>query len=446
MSELPFWLSLLFWSLWPATKTSWLEIASIPVSSKDLVLIVVTGVYLLPVINYRSITTFHKPWHYHLPIFTTFLLCYAARSVGWSGMELLDTTAMIYTLILTFSGFLLSYNLIAKMPSKSVRPFLWRLTVFLAMLGLVYSAESFFSLGLRSEVTKEWTDFGIERVRGPLFVSSTGYFILIPALAFAVQEMIQERVQRLFKLTVVISLMITILSLGSRAGLLLLCIFFVFLLLFTKDRKQRVFAVTLMIVITTIVAILVFSQAKSERLISLEDTARSGTYLTAWEIINNRSAALNILGSGYGSYWPWYLVDVEGGWTVYELVKTPFGSILYHPHSTLLLLVVELGFPGLLYFFKLLSVLFQILFRNLRGGPAPIFTCGVAASGFSLFFDLFIFKSPQIYVLWSIFFLGALALPVIQANTSCQIPVLSKKHLKTISSYNSASSKWLPKD
>lgn len=427
MWELPFWLSLLFWSLLPATQTSWLEIESIPVSTKDIVLIVITGFYLLPEISYRSITTFHKPWHYHLPIITTILLGYAARSVGWSGMETRDTTAMLYTLILTFSGFLLAYNLIAKRSDKSVRPFLWRLTVYLAVLGLIYSAESFFSLGLRNEISNDATDFGIQRVRGPLFGSSTGYFILIPALAFSIQEIIQNRVQRLFKLSIVISLMITIISLGSRAGLLILCIFFVLLLFFTKDRKQRFFAVALMIIIATIAIILVFSQANTDRITSLEDTARSSTYLTALEILKDRSVSLNIFGSGYGSYWHWYIPDIEDEKAVFDFVKTRFGFMLYHPHSTLLLLVVELGVPGLLYVFILFKILFQTLIRNLKGGPEPIFTCGVAASGFSMFFDFFIFKSTQVNVLWWIFLFGALALPVMQADMSCQIPVASKK-------------------
>jgi O-antigen ligase len=335
--------------------------------------------------------------------------------MGWSGMETRNIIAMLYTLLLTFSVFLLGYNLIAKMSSEYVRPFLWRLTVYLAILGLLYSAESFLSLGLRS-VAFSSGDFGIERVRGPLFGSSTGHFILIPALAFAVQEMVLDRVRRFYKLAVVIALMITILSLGSRGALLILCVFFVLVILFTKDRKRSLFLVGAMTIIAAIATLLVFSRANPERLTSLEDKARSDTYLTAFEIVKNRSEYLNIFGSGYGSYWSWYLPDVEDENAVFHLVETPYGDMLYHPHSTFLLLMVELGVPGLLYLFNIISIFVGLLFQNLRGRPYPILNCGITASIFSIFFDFFIFKNSLVNFIWWIFFIGALALPTTQAD------------------------------
>lgn len=431
MWELPFWLSLSVWSLLPSSKTPVFEIGSIPVSSKEMLAIAIAGFYSLQRIcssmvnqrsssSHRPVTRFRKPWHYRLPIFTMLMLYYAAISVIWSGMSPRDTAAMLYTLMGTASAFLLGYNLIAKRSAESVRSFLWWVTVCLAGIGLLYSAESFFSLGLRSELGKQLGDagdFGIQRVRGPLFTASKGYFILIPALAFSIQEMIQNRAGRLFKLAVVSSLLITTIALGSRAGLIILGLFFLFLIVSLKGQ-QRFFVILMVIIIIIIAAALVFSKARTDRLLSLEDLGRSTTHRIAWQIITHRSIIADIFGSGYGSHWPWYLIEAYSSYRHYDWqinllrIRTPFGTMLHHPHSVLLLLVVEMGVVGLLYFFALWIVLAHIFLRNLQGGSFSIFTSGMVASGFSMFFDLFFFKPSQLQfnALWWTFLFGALAL------------------------------------
>ncbi len=406
-----FWLSLLFWSLLAATKTPWLEIESIPVSSKDVVNIALAGLCLfLPTIKNRSITGYRRAWHHYLPILTVAVVLYAAWSVQWSGMNVRDTMAMLYTLIFTVSGCLLGYYLIAKRDFQSVGPFLWKLTVFLAAVGLMYTVQSFFSLGLTTAQDYQSEQFGIQRVRGPLFGSTTGFFILVPALGFAIQEVVQCQNISLFKVSVIFSLVISIIGSGSRTGLILLAVFFILLILFIKNKKQTRIALTLMIVITLAAFLLFFSKAKTDRLQSLEDTTRSDTYLTSFQIIENRSEEINIFGSGYGSYWPWYLPDILEDGATREGVLNPYGSLLYHPHSTFLLCIVELGIPGFIYYAILWIVLFRLLLRNLQQAPFPIFSCGVFASGFSMFFDFFLFKGVQVNTLWWIYLFGALAL------------------------------------
>jgi O-antigen ligase len=427
--ELPFWFSLSVWSLLPSSKTPWFEIGSIPVSSKEIMAMAVMGFYLLQTISSsmvnqrflssrRPVPRFRKPWHHRLPTSTMLMLLYAAISVIWSGMSPRDTAAMLYTLMGTASALLLGYYLIANRSAESVRSFLWWLTVFLAGIGLLYSAESFFSLGLRSELGKEpWNpnDFGIQRVRGPLFISSMGHFILIPALAFCIQETIQNRAGRLLKLGVVSSLLATIIGLGSRAGLILLGLFFLFLIFFLKGR-QRFFVILMVMIVTIIAATLIFSKARTDRLRSLRDDSRAETHRAAWGIVTHRSIIADIFGSGYGSYWNWYLKEgrtILYDWQVVDRrIWTPFGLMLHHPHSVLLLLAVEMGVVGLLYFVALWAVLARIFLHNLRGGSFSIFTSGVVASGFSMFFDLFFFKPShlQFNALWWIFLFGALAL------------------------------------
>ena len=417
--ELPFWLSLLIWSFLPDTMAPKLEIESIPIDLKDVILIVVACFYLLrPAISNRCITTSHSSWHRHLPILTVILLFYAAVSMLGSGMDADNTRAMTYTLILTASAFLLGYNLLAKRSAESVHPFLWRLTVFLAGVGLVYSAASFFSLSMgdvRADLNAGASDFGILRVRGPLFGSSTGYFILVPALAFSIQELIQSYTRRLFKFSVVTALTMTIIGLGSRAGLIILFLLFLCLLFFIKNKTQAILAALIMAILVSIAAVVIYTKASTDRFISFEDSSRSDTYLTSFQIISHRSAELNLTGSGYGSYWSWYLVDKDEvlvnsfNGTPTFLIQT-FGYILYHPHSTFLLCIVELGTIGLLYFLYLWIVLARLALFNRQSATFPILNAGVFVSGFSMFFDFFIFKGAQINTLWWIYVFGALAL------------------------------------
>ncbi len=417
--ELPFWLSLLYWSLLPDTQTPKLEIASIPINFKDLVLIAIACFYLLrPAIRNFSNTTTYRSWHCHLPILTLILLFYAAVSMEWSGMDADNTGAMTYTLILTASAFLLGYNLLVKKSAEYTRPFLWRLTVILAGLGLFYSAASFLSLGIgdvRADLNAGATDFGILRVRGPLFGSSTGHFILVPALAFSIQELIQSHTQRLFKFIVVTALTLTIIGLGSRAGLIILFLFFLSLLFSIKDKKQAKIAALMMVILVLIATVFLSTKISVDRLNSFEDSARSDTYQTSFQIIDHRSAELNLTGSGYGSYWFWYLLDMDEVKVAHNNVTPsylihPFGSILYHPHSTFLLFIVELGMIGLLYFLYLWIVLARLVLSNRQSATFPILNSGVFVSGFSMFFDFFIFKGAQINTLWWIYLFGALAL------------------------------------
>jgi hypothetical protein len=149
----------------------------------------------------------------------------------------------------------------------------------------------------------------------------------------------------------------------------------------------------------------------------VEEEGRTANHVTSWYIAANRSLAANLLGSGYGSLWPWYLPDVElGAMELYDLglytdwVPNAFGPLLYHPHSVFLLLAVELGVFGIVYFVVLLMVPLHLLARSVGGGRAAPFCIGVAVSGLSLFGDLFLFRSFQLSAVWWTFVFGAMAL------------------------------------
>jgi len=426
----PFWFALVVWSLLPSTKVPWFQIESIPINFRDIINIAVAFFYLLvPAINNHPIKDYSKDWHYYFPLVMIFLLGYAAISCEWSGMQNRDVLPMLYTLLVAASAFLFGYNVINKRSPEAIHQFLWSFTVYIAAISLLYSASSFLSLGLGGEGDDTASDFGIKRVKGPLYGASTGFFMIVPALAFAMQEFLKSSKNRLLKTGVLFSLVLTLFGMGSRAGLLIFFFFFMLIILFIKNRKQAMIALGLIIFITTLAGLLLFSKAKTERLQSLEDDTRSNTYSASFQLIQNRDDSINFFGSGYGSYWPWYIPDVEGARETnqyFDLVWNIYGQILYHPHSTFLLLIVELGIPGLFYFLFLWVILGRLLLSNLWGAEFPIFNCGMFASGVSLFFDFFIFKSPQLNSMWWIYFFGALALNA----TGGKSPITSKNDIK----------------
>jgi O-antigen ligase len=330
-------------------------------------------------------------------------------------MDPRDAKGMMFTLILTASSFLLGYNAIAKRPAASVRSFLWRLTVCLSAVGLLYTATSLSSFqlaGVRSALVNDTT----VRVQGPLFGSDDGYFALIPALAFAIQEFIQTPTKRLFKLAIIFVLMLTLIGLSSRGAILIMGVFLCLTILFNKNKKIAALAALGVIIFVMIAGVIVLATSNSgDRLQSLEDSSRSDTYSTSFKIIGNRTIDLNIFGSGYGSYWNWYILDIEDGSDVdggrtFKIIRTSFGPILYHPHSTFLLLIVELGMVGFLYFLFLWTVYARLLLRDSIKLVFPILSCGMVASGFSIFMNFFIFRLPILSCLWWIYLFGALAL------------------------------------
>lgn len=421
--EIPFWISLVFWALLPATQTPWFDLDSLPIDSKEALLVIVAIFYFF-IIRKSVLLHTQNAWNFYLPSFAMIVSLYATVSIAWSGLNSEGAISMLYTVILTISSFFLGYLLIIGNLSYSrIQSFLWTLTVFLAAISLVYFAESFFSLGLRSSAGLGLNDFGIQRLKGPLFSSATGHFILIPALSFALQIFLNNQhkasaLNRLFQLGVIFSITVAIIGLGSRAALIILFTFFLLVALLQKGIKQRIVSIAIMVSILSLVSVLVFSRADTARLSTIEDQGRAYTHFVSFQIASERSVLKNIFGSGYGSYWAWYITNSEsarpGGASLQEtgliLQQTPYGLILYHPHSTFLLFFVEMGGVGLIFFGLFLWVLIQTIFSKSTDKQCIIFACGVSASGLSLFFDFFIFKGSLINAIWWIFFFGFLAL------------------------------------
>jgi len=431
LMELPFWLGLAFWALLPSIRTPWYEIASIPVDSKNLSVVILAGLYAYGLFAYLVVKRRKYPehrrsnalrtsnsWHHGILTFALATVYYATMTLLLGHLASRDRTAMLFTLIWTLAAIVLGYALIVERSATSVRQFLQRLTLFLAAVGLLYSAESLLDLGLRSDLGKLYSgrDFGIQRVAGPLFGASTGYFILIPALSFSLQELLNSRKGWIYNLGAVFCLLLTIIAMGSRAGLLILSLLFVGVILLIRDRK-RVVALALLTVLAVIAGAVVFSSAQPDRLTSVEGESRFSNHRISLQIVANEDLGAQIFGSGYGAIWPWYLQEADYTASRYfnwkdtsRGVETRFGRMTYHPHSVFLLLFVELGLVGLLVFTLLWIAFARLLLRNASHSAVSILTAGVVVSGLTLFFDLVIVRRPPLNAIWWTYLFGTLML------------------------------------
>ncbi len=409
--ELPFWLGLATWSIFPGRFTPWFDLAGIPVNPKHLLLVPVALLYLVAWWPPRRACT---AWHSHLPIVTIGLLTYMALSMSWSGMDVRNTRAMTYVTIINTSTFALGYLMVAERSAATIRAFLQRLTVLLAAIALLYTAENYFSLGLSEPDPGKALVFGIQRVRGPLYGAAQGGLLLLPALGFALHEAATQRQRRLLFIACAMVLVIAALGSGSRSATLQLGCFSVLLFLFVPGRRQRLVSGVMIAVLVAVGAAFVFSRASAGRLMELEDLERGATHVTAFRIIQNAPMEKQVFGSGHGSLWPWYLPDVEFGGaraTGQFYIYTPYGLVLHAAHSVLLLMAVELGAIGLLYLAYLWAVLGRQVLLNLREAPYPIVACGLFTGAMTMFTDYVLFRAgTQVQLIFWIYLFGLLAL------------------------------------
>jgi len=412
--KIPLVLWFLLSSFLPATQTPLYTIWEIPVSAYNLWLlgaaVICSGTFFLSDHHETRAANWHRNLHWWL----LGLLAYAGLSVRWSGMDTSNERAMLFTLVMAGAAFLMPFTVTASLSREQIRSML-RLTAFgLAAVAAVYSLESFFSLGLRSELGRFYSvGFGIERVKGPLFESSVGHIILLPAAAFLLEDLLTTCTGRLYKSLAAILISISILGLGSRAAMLVVALFVATVLFVLRGVRYRLLIVGLLAAGLAVAGAVVFSSASTGRLYSFADPRRLSTHTTALSAVSNRDSSINVLGSGYGSFWAWYLPDVEQGDLIArggDMRRSEFGETLYQPHSVLLVLAVELGLIGLLFFVKIWSVLAGLIASAWNGGRDAIFSVSVAVTSVAMFGDLIIFKNPKVSAIWWFYILAAVAL------------------------------------
>jgi len=412
--NLPLWLSALVWAFLPYTFTPQIEILSIPVESKDCliwILFLYYGIVFLFFANPEN-ALHTKSVYLNLPAYVSALGFYAAISMLWSTCEGKDRIAMAYTMANTVLTFFAAYFIVAGKSNLDVARLVDRLVWFVSIVGVVYFSESYFSIGLRSTEGRDAAigEFGIQRVHGPLFGAACGYFLLLPAIGITLDKICVNMNRFALDLAVLLALIITLVGMGSRGaniGLGILCVMF---LLTCREQGKRVFLIILLFILLAGSMLLVYSKASSEKVSSFEDTPREDNYKAALSIVSS-SGLRCLYGSGYGSVWAWYLPDVEDGGALATkrfYVPTKYGIMLYNPHSILLMLVVELGVIGVVFFVKLIQLPILLLIRSSISGQGTGMASAMLASSVAYVLDFPIFKYWAMALLWWIFVLVTL--------------------------------------
>jgi hypothetical protein len=408
--EFPFWLVFLYGSVVPSSLVPRQDWFGVPMRVGDM-LAAASGIYYgLGLIVQRIV--FGRKSPVALLGWLLLLLSYGLLRL-WTGiLELEDQLGMSFALLMVAGPPLQAAGLISAYTPSQTRSFLNRYCSLLALVCLLYTAESVFGLGLRTDAGQAVnSDFGIQRVRGPLFGASTGYLLLMPAIGWALHNMFTPTASRLLAVFSMLCLLGAYLGMGSRAGLILLGVFLSTLFLLLKAMKRSQQTALFGAVFAIGVGFAVYSRADTQRLTHFEDNYRQLTHETALNIIADQPAFTLIFGQGYGSIWTWYRRDSLRGDMIAvgdNTISTAFGPSLYHPHSTLLELAIEFGLAGLLWLGFLILTLGRLVLNRRSEMAWRIFALALAVSLLAFPFDLFLFKEVRVSSAWWIFVFAAL--------------------------------------
>ncbi len=411
--ELPFWAALLYGSLVPATVVTRREWFGVPMRHSDVYVLLSAAYYGCALIaQYLLRRPTVKP---HFLLWTTLALFgYGLITLAAGALEAEDKLAMGYTLMLAAAGPLQAAGVLSVYDEEKTRGFLNRLVGFLALLSLLYTAESVFNIGLRSEEGRNMgQDFGMQRVRGPLFGSSTGYLLLLPAIGWSMQGFFAGRGKRLLAALGTAALLGALLGLGSRAALILLVAYALALALMMKQIQKKLVTALLLTMLTAGAGAVVYGRADTQRLQSFEDSFRRTTHDTAWNIVASNGPLAFLTGQGYGAVWSWYRRDALRGDSVAggdNTIMTGYGISLYHCHSTLLELLVEFGLSGAVWLGMVVWAIVRLPFAGHQDTGWRAFTWALAISLAALGFDLFLFKEVRVNCVWWLFAMAAFRL------------------------------------
>jgi O-antigen ligase len=339
---------------------------------------------------------------------------------------------MLYTLLVLFATVTCAQGVLTATSAKDLIHFNLFVVTLFALISAIYAAESLLSLGLRSPTASSIDPiFGIQRVKGPMYGASTGYFMTIPPLSLFFQRLLTTRQRRLPYILLSLVLIIALLGTGSRGAVVTMAVFVLLALPSLRDPLRQMRLSLLLVAPLLTGALVVFSVASLMRPLTFQDVHREAFHAQALAIVLDRTPTQNAFGEGYGSHWPWYRLDSYVRQDIGRLaVSTAAGPLSaekrgHHPHSLLIVLAIELGLPGLCYLGLLLSRAALVHHRLVARRSAVVWACGFLATAPGLFFDLHLFYYAPNYLVW---WLSAFSLERLSCSRKTPLVMPHAKH------------------
>lgn len=335
------------------------------------------------------------------------LLLYMMISLSWSDIDSIDCWAMAVVALQMLGTLVVCQAVVLGTPEESRGKLAASVALFVAAVSFIYFAESYFSLGLRTDKFSGVDPvFGLTQVKGPMFVSSTGYFILVPTAAMLIEAATRRTRHMWVWFAGVLAVGLALAGSGSRGALLTGLIAGGLVLLSLRNPRTALLAAAIGLVAIGSSAAIVFQRASAERMVSFEDPSRERHHDAAIQFANDRPAWQNLVGSGLGSRWPWYRIDYfvrqEKGYLQVRAGDALVSGLQfqYHPHSVLLYLAIEGGLVALTLLVIFVSHMVKYYFAGAARQSNAILSAAMLASSIGFLFDLFLFFHPVKFVVW----------------------------------------------
>jgi hypothetical protein len=412
-------------ALIPGSQTPTIEPAIFPPDVKMAVthiVFVLTAAGYLCALALRTKRASSSPgerrWLSPLPISLGALIAFSWFSLYWADLPARYMVPTVWNLVVVTAAFVMAACLIFSRPPEVVQGFLLRATLMVAGIGLIYCVGSVSNVGgLRQEESQRAlaTEFGIPRVQGPMTLACRGHIFVLPALAFALQLVAHKRATFMSLLPAMFCLMLWLLGMGSRSTMLSLGVFLAVMFLTQTSSLKKAFINLVLTLIIVAACLVVFVQLEADTTrLGNEDRERMECYETAFKLFENAPPQYQLFGQGYGAVWQSYILKWEAGGaetTGRTFTDTRYGRILCQPHSTFLLVIVELGIVGVVLFCCVALELARLVILHCWRGELPIFALAFAAAAPAVFTDTHLLDDAEMHsVMLLIFTFGLVAL------------------------------------
>jgi hypothetical protein len=392
-------------ALVPSVQTPEINAAELLINAKEITLLFVSLLALFLHIRTRASCDVPRIAS-HTVTAVALYLWYSLTSVAWTDADHACVMAQCVISVLVVCSIYLPYAYVRMNTVANLkRAVAWSMLLFTAIC-CIYTAESLFSLGLRSAVAANLDPLvGIVRVKGPLFAASLGYLLIIPGIAYFSDTSICS-FRAVIRYCCVFCLVVTLLASASRGGLICLSLFCILSLRYSMALKGHILNLLMLFVLVGLGAWYASTYISRDRFLTLKDV-RTSFYQTAIDVIVDRPLAAAIAGTGIASIWPYAYFDQQMRRNTPQLASmtTRAGQLsaatsYYHPHSVPLYLTGEYGLFGLLLFGAYAAFVLKLYKAAVSARHSVIFCCGLSIALPACFLDLFFLHNQNVGVLW----------------------------------------------